>query len=85
MTYPQRWTGIVHGQLLTGLSELGTARGDFDFPFVDFEAHRARTLVRQQRHAANGTGETLTVELDDLVVSFGNHPFVGGKLPVDHP
>ena len=67
------------------LAELGAARRHFDLALLDLELHRARPLVRQQRHALDGVRQPIALELDVLVVALGNDPLVRGKLAVDHP
>ena len=81
----QRRSGILDRQLLVRFAELRTARRDFDLAFVDLELHRARSFVRQQRHALHRARQPLAIELDGLVVALRNDALVGRKLPVDHP
>ena len=76
---------VVDRQLLARLAELGTARRDLDLALVDLELHRARPLVRQQRHALDRAREPLAIELDRLVVALRDDALVGRELPVDHP
>ena len=81
----QRAARVFDGQLFARLAELGAARRHFDLALVDLELHRARSLVRQQRHALDGTREPLAIELDRLVVALRDDSLVGGELSVDHP
>ena len=67
------------------LAEFRAARRDVDLALVDLELHRARALVRQQRHALDGVGQPIALELDVLVVALRNDALVGRKLAVDHP
>ena len=68
---------------LSRLAEFRAARGHVDLALRDLELHRVRSFVRQQRNALDRVRQPIAIELDLLVVSLRNHPFIGGKLPID--
>src|SRR5204863_4905462 len=76
---------VIDRELLSCLTEFRAARRDFNRALVDFELHRARALVRQQRDALDRVGQPLSFEFNVLIVALWNHPLVGGELAVDHP
>ena len=80
-----RRAGVVDRQRFLRFAELRAARRDVDLALVDLKLHRARSLVRQQRHALDRVGQPIALELDVLVVALRNDALVGGKLAVDHP
>jgi hypothetical protein len=80
----QRRPAVVHRNRFARFAELRAARRHFDLALVEHHLHRARALVRQDRHAAHRLRQPIALELDVLVVALRHHALVGGKLAVDH-
>ncbi len=65
-------------------TKLRTAGRHFDLALVDFELHRTKPFVGQQRDTLDCVGQPLAIELNRLVVPLRDHPLIGRKLPIDH-
>src|SRR5690606_23119714 len=79
----ERRTRIGDRKLLRRAAGIGVRHRKRQAAFIEIELHRPRLLRRDRRNAIDGLGETLAIDLHDLVVAGRDHAAIIGEGAVD--